>query len=60
MTKKEFLEMQKQNRELESLMSEEERMALKEAKRRHHRKVRDEILTSHELDKKRNDKSEEE
>jgi hypothetical protein len=60
MTHEEFLEMQKRNKELESKMTKEEKLALEQARRRHSKKVRDEILTSHELDKQKNQKCEEE
>jgi hypothetical protein len=52
-TIEEYLELQKRNREEESKMTPEQREALAQARRRHSKKVRDEILTSYELDQKR-------
>lgn len=53
LTRKEYLRIQKENREKEAKMSPKELAALSAARKRHARKVRDEILTSYELNKQK-------
>lgn len=53
MNREEFIKLQKKNKEDEANMTLEEKKALREARRRHSKKVRDEIITSFEINKKK-------
>jgi len=53
MNREEFIKLQKKNKEDEANMSPEEKKALSEARRRHSKKVRDEIITSFEINKQK-------
>lgn len=53
MNREEFIKLQKKNKLEEEQMTDEEKQSLYEARRRHSKKVRDEILTSYELNKQK-------
>jgi len=53
MNREEFIKLQKKNKIEEEQMTDEDKKSLYEARRRHSKKVRDEILTSYELNKQK-------
>lgn len=60
MNAREFEKMREEAKIREALMSDEEKMALEKARRRHSEKVRSEILTSFVLDEVRKSKKKDE
>lgn len=53
MTYEEYLEMLRRHEEEEAKMTPEEREALRQARRRHARKARSEIMASYEIDQRK-------
>ena len=53
MNRDEFIKLQKKNKLEEEQMTDEEKKSLYEARRRHFKKVKDEILTSYEINKQK-------